>query len=66
MAYLLPRIFIVVVAWTLTSLLIGLIAPAADATVYYLAGASWAMVGLFGFGYLHKLRRDTEDQHTRF
>jgi hypothetical protein len=33
-----------------------------DPLVFYVAGGVWAFVGLICFGYLHKLRREEDEQ----
>ena len=68
MTYLLPRAFIVLVAWGMTCSLIKNLWPDADATIYGVAGASWAGAGLAYFAYLRKLRRDIEnlERNRRF
>lgn len=61
MAYLLPRAFIVLVAWGMTCALIKHLWPAADPTVFCFAAASWILGGIAYFAYLRKLRRDIEE-----
>lgn len=65
MTYILPRAFIVLIGWGMTCALIYDIWPLVDPTVFVIAGVSWALAGLVGFGYMHKLRVETEDQHSR-
>jgi hypothetical protein len=59
MAYILPRAFIVLVAWAITCGLIKNVWSPVDPMIFYLVGGSWAFAGLLGFGYLHKLRAET-------
>jgi hypothetical protein len=66
MAYVLPRVFIVLIGWGIPCALISNLWPRVDATTFVIAGASWALAGLVGFGYMHKLRVDAEDQQSRF
>ena len=66
MAYILPRAFIVLVAWGLTCGLIDDVWTHADPSVFYVAGASWALAGIICFGYMRKLRRDAPDQRGRY
>jgi hypothetical protein len=62
MAYILPRAFIVLIGWGITCGLIINVWSNVDPSVFYVAGASWAMAGILCFGYLHKLRREAADQ----
>ncbi|MGB6537986.1 MAG: hypothetical protein WBF58_18700 [Xanthobacteraceae bacterium] len=57
MAYILPRAFIVLIGWGITCGLIANLSANFDPMIFYVAGASWVTVGLFGFGYLYRLRR---------
>ena len=63
MAYLLPRAFIVLVAWAITCGLIEKVWSPVDPMIFCLAGASWAFAGLLGFGYLRRLRTEINGQH---
>ena len=65
MAYILPRAFIVLIGWGMTCALIVNMWPRADATIFVIAGVSWALVGLVCFGYTNKLRAGAEDQQSR-
>lgn len=58
MAYLLPRAFIVTMAWGMTCALIRNIWHGADTMIYAVAGLSWAVAGTVYFSYLRKLKRD--------
>ena len=58
MSYLLPRAFIVLLAWGMSSLAIRKLWPEADVTVFGAVGACWVVGGIAYFGYLRKLRRD--------
>ncbi|HML08306.1 MAG TPA: hypothetical protein VK430_09310 [Xanthobacteraceae bacterium] len=60
MAYLLPRVVIVLIAWALTCGLIKHLWADADLSIFYVAGASWAFAGIAYFAYLRKLRRDID------
>jgi hypothetical protein len=55
MGYLLPRAIIVLIAWGTTCLIMNTLTTV-DPLVFYVAGGVWAFVGLFAFGYIHKLR----------
>jgi hypothetical protein len=66
MGYILPRAFIVLIGWGITCGLIINVWSKVDPMVFYAAGASWAFAGVICFGYLHKLRRQAENQHGRF
>jgi hypothetical protein len=65
MTYILPRAFIVLIGWGITCGLIVNVWSNVDPMIYCAAGASWAFAGLVCFGYLHKLRREGQDQHGR-
>jgi len=58
MTYLLPRVFIVAIAWAITCAVISNFWHGAGATTYAAAGLSWAAAGTMYFGYLRKLKRD--------
>lgn len=58
MAYLLPRVLIVLIAWAMTCALIRNLWPAADPMVFGVAGASWLVGGIAYFAYLRKLKRE--------
>jgi hypothetical protein len=62
MAYLLPRAIIVLIAWGTTCLIMN-VWTNVDPQVFYIAGAVWALVGIACFGYLHKLRHETQPHH---
>jgi hypothetical protein len=61
MGYLLPRAVIVLIAWGTTCLIMNTF-TSVDPLVFYVAGGVWAFVGLISFGYLHKLRRQEDEQ----
>ncbi len=61
MGYLLPRAVIVLIAWGATCLVMNSF-TSVDPLVFYAAGGVWAFVGLICFGYLHKLRREEDEQ----
>ena len=61
MGYLLPRAVIVLIAWGTTCLVMNAV-TIVDPLVLYAAGGVWAFVGLISFGYMHKLRRDEDEQ----
>ena len=61
MGYLLPRAVIVLIAWGATCLIMNSF-TSVDPLVFYVAGGVWAFVGLICFGYLHKLRREEDEQ----
>jgi len=61
MTYLLPRGFIIVIAWGITCALIKNLWPDADPTVFGVVGVLWATGGMAYFVYLRKLRRDIEE-----
>ncbi len=61
MGYLLPRAVIVLIAWGATCLIMNGFTNV-DPLVFYVAGGVWAFVGLICFGYLHKLRREEDEQ----
>jgi hypothetical protein len=65
MAYILPRAFIVLIGWGITCGLITDVWSNVDPKIFYVAGASWALAGFLCFGYLHRLRREAQDQHGR-
>lgn len=65
MAYILPRAFIVLVAWAITCGLIKNVWSPVDPMILYLAGASWALAGTLGFGYLHRLRTEADGRHRK-
>jgi hypothetical protein len=65
MAYLLPRVVIVLVAWAISCVAIKKLWPEADPVVFGLAGACWIVGGTAYFGYLRKLRRDIEALERR-
>jgi ABC-type polysaccharide/polyol phosphate export permease len=64
MTYILPRAFIVLIAWGITCGIIMHLWSDVDPMIFYVAGASWAFAGIVGFGYMHKLRREFEDHHS--
>jgi hypothetical protein len=66
MTYILPRAFILLVGWGITCALIYNIWPGIDATIFVVAGASWAFAGGVCFSYIHKLRAHGQDQRSRF
>jgi hypothetical protein len=66
MAYILPRAFIVLVAWGITCGLIKNIWVGVDPKVFLIAGVSWAFVGLLCFGYVHRLRSDEHDRRRGY
>jgi hypothetical protein len=67
MSYILPRAVIVLIGWGITCGLIMRVSPNVDPTIFYVAGVSWALAGIVCFGYLHKLRREAEeDPRARF
>ncbi len=66
MAYILPRAFIVLIGWAITCGLILKMWSNVEPMIFYVAGASWLFAGIACFAYLHKLRRDAQDQHSRF
>ena len=61
MGYLLPRAVIVLIAWGATCLIMNSF-TSVDPLVFYVAGGVWAFVGLICFSYLHKLRREEDEQ----
>ena len=61
MGYMLPRAVIVLIAWGATCLIMNSF-TSVDPLVFYVAGGVWAFVGLICFGYLHKLRREEDEQ----
>lgn len=61
MGYLLPRAVIVLIAWGAACLIMNSF-TSVDPLVFYVAGGVWAFVGLICFGYLHKLRREEDEQ----
>jgi hypothetical protein len=61
MAYLLPRIVIVLIAWGMTCGLISRLWHGTDLTIFGVAGACWAFGGIAYFAYLRKLSRDIEE-----
>jgi len=61
MGYLLPRAVIVLIAWGTTCLIMNAVTTV-DPLVLYIAGGVWAFVGLISFGYIHKLRREEDEQ----
>ncbi len=61
MAYLLPRAFIVLIAWGMSCVAIKKLFPEFDPTIFGIAGACWFAGGIAYFGYLRKLRRDIEE-----
>ena len=65
MTYILPRAFIVLIGWGITCGLIAQLWPSIDATLFVIVGVSWAFAGLVCFGYMHKLRVETEAQQSR-
>jgi len=66
MAYVLPRMLIIVVAWGVTCGLIKNLAPEANPMVFALAGLSWICGGIAYMAYQRKLRRDiAELERTR-
>jgi hypothetical protein len=65
MTYVLPRAFIVLIGWGITCALIYNIWPRVDATIFVIAGLSWALAGFVCFGYMYKLRAGVEDQRSR-
>ena len=65
MAYLLVRTVILLIGWGATCGLIMNVWPHVDPAIYYVAGASWALVGVAYFGYLRKLRREIHHQRAR-
>jgi hypothetical protein len=66
MTYILPRAFIVLIGWGITCALIYNIWPRVDATIFVIAGLSWALAGFVCFGYMYRLRAGLEDQPSRF
>lgn len=65
MAYILPRAFIVLIAWGISCGLIAQMWPSVDATFFVIVGVSWALAGFVCFGYMHKLRVEAESQQSR-
>jgi len=61
MAYLLPRAFIVLIAWGISCVAIKKLFPEVDPAIFGIAGACWVAGGIAYFGYLRKLRRDIEE-----
>lgn len=61
MAYVLPRVVFILIAWGMTCALIRHLWPGADLTVFGTAAACWALGGLAYFGYLRKLRREIDE-----
>jgi len=51
----------VLIAWGATCLIMNSF-TSVDPLVFYVAGGVWAFVGLICFGYLHKLRRQEDEQ----
>ncbi len=66
MTYILPRAFIVLVGWGITCALIYNIWPGVDPTIFVIAGISWILAGFVCFGYMYRLRSETEDQRSSF
>jgi len=60
-AYLLPRVVFVAIAWAMTCGLINQLWPEADPLNFGVAAASWACGGFAYFAYLRKLRREIAD-----
>jgi hypothetical protein len=58
MSYLLPRGFIILMAWGMTCGLIKNLWREADPMVYWIVGLMWIAGGTAYFVYLRKLRRD--------
>jgi hypothetical protein len=54
MAYWLPRMIILLIAWGTTGLMINIF-TSIDPLVFYLAGGMWSVVSLSSFSYLDKL-----------
>ena len=61
MAYILPRVFIVLIGWGITCGIMVNLWPRVDATTFVIAGASWALAGILCFGHMHRLRIEVED-----
>jgi hypothetical protein len=61
MAYLLPRAVIVLIAWSVTCGIIN-VWSSVDPVAFYIAGVSWALVGIAFFGYVYKLRSEANLQ----
>jgi hypothetical protein len=66
MTYLMPRAIIVLVGWGITCGLIMKVWANVDPVIFYVAGASWALAGIAYFGYLHRLRRETQIQRRGY
>lgn len=66
MSYILPRAFMVLIGLGVTCGLIMKVWLSVDPMIFYIAGASWALAGLVCFAYIHKLRSEAQDQHSRF
>jgi hypothetical protein len=64
MAYLLPRAVIVLIAWSVTCGIIN-VWSSVDPVAFYIAGVSWALVGIAFFGYVYKLRREANPEQGR-
>jgi hypothetical protein len=63
MAYVLPRAFIVLIAWGTTCLVMNTFTNIAP-LVFYIAGGVWSLVGLVSFSYMHRLRDDADLEPT--
>ncbi len=61
MSYLLPRAFIVLMAWGMTCGLIKILWRDADPMVFGVVGLMWVGGGMAYFVYLRKLRRDVAE-----
>jgi hypothetical protein len=59
MAYILPRVVIVLIAWSTTCLIMNTFTNVAP-LVFYVAGGVWSLVGLVCFGYMLSLRGDAD------
>jgi hypothetical protein len=59
MAYILPRVVIVLIALSTTCLIMNTFTNVAP-LVFYVAGGVWSLVGLVCFGYMHSLRGDAD------
>ncbi len=61
MSYLLPRVFVVLMAWGMTCGMIENLWRDADPMVFGIVGLMWVGGGIAYFVYLRRLRRDIAD-----
>ncbi len=66
MAYVLPRVILVLAGWAITCGLMMKLLSSEAPMIFYMTGASWILAGIVGFGYLRRLRREAQDQRSRY